>query len=766
MSDGHIKIDTKIDETGLDKGLGSVDKKLKDTEKVTGSTGKAFGAMALKMAGAAAAIKIVGDVVSDLSDAYKKQEKAETQLEAAAKNNPYLTDSSVVQLKAYTSELQGLSTTGDEELLPFMASLAAAGRTQDEIMQIMSASLDMAASGAFSLDGAVRNLNKSYGGLSGELGESIPEIKALTSEQLKNGAATKLMAERYKGIAAETAKATGTQEQLNNAIGDLKEEFGAGFEKGIAPIRMFFTELIGGWAAAKKEKREYDEQSSAARSGGKTTEYGATGAAQNIQDEIGLLESRIATEKRDIVQLERYGVNVEKYNQGIREKIDLLKQERDNMKGAAITARYKGEEEDKEAARLAKQKKANTDLADYIAQATAARDKAIQAIQLKAQAEGVEADEMAILDANMSAYVSLISESNGLVTTSSAIAKDWLGVVQEQGAAIKDKNRLLEESAKLQDQLDAAMSAISSVDDRAESVKMQEHLANLDELYRQTITNEQVTMDDKIRIQNEYATARKELEKGITKAEEEENSKRFENMLSIVNDFASQYQTTMASISELGTQMIEDEAAIKTAKIEEQYENGEISAEEYEASLEKINKDAAEKQYKLDMWSWSADLLSGIANTALGATNALAQGGPYLGPALAAMITAAGLAQVATIVANKPTPPSFATGGVMGGISLTGDKNLALMNSKERVLTAQQNAGFERLVDYATGGGSGANIQIYNNASNDVNAKAQVTEDGIKVVINRTVAKSMADGKYNTSYRTMQNNFNGVRLNN
>jgi hypothetical protein len=763
MGDSYVKIGTKLDETGVDKGLVSLDKKLKTAGKATDGTGKAFGAMALKMAGAAAAIKIVGDVVSDLSDAYKKQEKAETQLEAAAKNNPYLTDSSVVQLKAYASELQGLSTTGDEELLPFMASLAAAGRTQDEIMQIMSASLDMAASGAFSLDGAVRNLNKSYGGLSGELGESIPEIKALTSEQLKNGAATKLMAERYKGIAAETAKATGTQEQLNNAIGDLKEEFGAGFEKGIAPIRLFFTELIGGWASAKRATREYEEQTTAARSGGKATEYGATGAAQEILETISLLDSQIAKTRQAKAELELAGVDVKKYNADLERRIALLKQEYDAMKSAAITARYKGEEEDKEAARLAKQKTDNKALSDYIAQATAARDKAIQAIQLKAQAEGVEADEMAILDANMSAYVSLISESNGLVTTSSAIAKDWLGIVQEQGAAIKDKNRLLEESAKLQDQLDAAMSAISSVDDRAESVKMTEQLANLDELYRQTITNEQVTMDDKIRIQNEYATARKKLEKGITKAEEEENAKRIENMLSIVNDFASQYQTTMASISELGTQMIEDEAAIKTAEIEEQYENGEISAEEYEAALEKIDKEAAEKQYKLDMWSWSADLLSGIANTALGATNALAQGGPYLGPALAAMITAAGLAQVATIVANKPVPPSYATGGIVPGTSYTGDKVPALVNSGEMILNASQQ---RNLFDKINSGGGGANVNVYNNAANDVNAKATVTEDGIKVVINRTVAKSMADGKYNTSYRTMQNNFNGVRLNN
>ena len=49
-----------------------------------------------------------------------------------------------------------------------------------------------------------------------------------------------------------------------------------------------------------------------------------------------------------------------------------------------------------------------------------------------------------------------------------------------------------------------------------------------------------------------------------------------------------------------------------------------------------------------------------LINTYLAATRALAEGGPYLGPILAAIITAAGMAQVANIYATEP-------GGAMGG---------------------------------------------------------------------------------------------------
>src|SRR5690606_39190259 len=102
----------------------------------------------------AVAAKAAAAVIKDLTDAYKKQEKAETQLEAAARNNPLLSTASVKALKDYASELQGITVYGDEELIPFMAQLASAGRSQQEIMDIMSAAVNVAASGTMDLGSA------------------------------------------------------------------------------------------------------------------------------------------------------------------------------------------------------------------------------------------------------------------------------------------------------------------------------------------------------------------------------------------------------------------------------------------------------------------------------------------------------------------------------------------------------------------------------------------------------------------------------------
>jgi hypothetical protein len=202
-------------------------------------------------------IKKANEAIKETTDLYKIQATAEKQLEVAAKNNPYLNETSVVQLKAYASELQGISTVGDEQLIPMMAQLAAAGRTQAEIQDIMSAALDVSASGMMSLDAAVTALNKTYSGTTGQLGNQISAIKNLTKEELQSGKAVEIIAQQFKGMAKETAELTGTSEQLANAIGDYKELLGETFEGAFAPMRKWFTEVITKHNNAKKAAREH-----------------------------------------------------------------------------------------------------------------------------------------------------------------------------------------------------------------------------------------------------------------------------------------------------------------------------------------------------------------------------------------------------------------------------------------------------------------------------------------------------------------------------
>lgn len=778
MADGSIRIDTKIDQTGLDKGLKDVDSKLKDGTKTTGGFSKGLIGAGVAAAGAAVALKKAVEVVKDLAEAYKVQARAETQLEQAAKNNPYLTPSSVQALKDYAGELQAISTTGDEELLPFMAQLATAGRTQDEIMQIMAVSLDIAASGSMSLESAVRNLNKSFGGFSGELGETVPEVKALTTEELKQGGAVKILADRYKGMAAEVAKNTGTAEQLKSSFGDLKEELGAPFERAMGPIRTFFKGIIDGWANALKAKREY-EDSKAANEAGEGTVVTLQKQVDAEKEKLLANQNQLAAATKIASQedatLRRMGLSRAQADATLKAAQDRVKasqdviakleQEQRIMAEAEASAQKTAEATAKASEEQAKLNERNKTAAEMIEANTKARNQALEALRLQAIAEGRQVENAEILAIYQKSYVDLISQSNGLISENNQASKSILattltlletekGITSEKEAQEKADERLAE--------LQAALKEIQAEITGSDVIRKQ--MAELENYYAAVVNNERLTADEKTAITTEYAEKKAILEKQITDIEKAEQQARIDSYFEAVNSFANQYASIMASITRMATEGIEARAKLDIAALEKQYAAGEISAEQYEKKLQKIEKESAEKKYKLAMWEWTSQILTAVSNTALGATKALAQGG-VLGLVTAALVTLAGGAQLATIIANKPIKPSFATGGIVPGTSYTGDRVEALVNSGEMILNAAQQ---KRMFDSLNRGGSmgGSSVKVYNSAANDVSVKPQITEEGVTLMIRKTVAKDMADGRFNGSFKTMQSGLNGTRYTN
>lgn len=154
---------------------------------------------------------------------------ANTQLQAEAKLLTALKGREDVQkrLMAQASELQSRSLFGDEAIIEQQAYLAALGLSEQQISATIEAAAQLSAALGIDLTSAVKNLAKTYGGMTGELGESIPALKSLTKEQLMAGEAIKYVNENYKGF-AETAAATGAGPlvQFKNKLGDLAEKVG------------------------------------------------------------------------------------------------------------------------------------------------------------------------------------------------------------------------------------------------------------------------------------------------------------------------------------------------------------------------------------------------------------------------------------------------------------------------------------------------------------------------------------------------------------
>ena len=120
------------------------------------------------------------------------QQQAEQRLLTALKGRSDIQQ----RLIAEAGELQSRSTLGDEAIIGQQAYLASLGMTEEQIGRVIEASAQLSYATGMTLDSAVKNLAKTYGGLTGELGESIPKLKELTTEHLKNGEAVDFIIEK------------------------------------------------------------------------------------------------------------------------------------------------------------------------------------------------------------------------------------------------------------------------------------------------------------------------------------------------------------------------------------------------------------------------------------------------------------------------------------------------------------------------------------------------------------------------------------------
>ena len=792
-----IKFDaeTKEAESGINKLASDINKfsknnqqSLKGLGRLTNSVkglAKSFAPATIAIGATIAALKKVNEVVQETTTLYKAQANAEKQLEVAARNNPYLDSTSVAQLKAYASQLQSISTVGDEQLLPMMAQLASAGRTQSEIQDIMSAALDVSASGMMSLDSAVTALNKTYSGTAGQLGNQISQIKKLTKEELESGKAVEIVAQKFKGMAEETAKATGSSEQLKNAIADYKEEIGASFEKNLSPMRKFFTELISGWASAKKAKREYEEAAEQNETGQGTVDSLSKEIAQlekkseELYDKIFALKD--PDKRKERIQMSRGFITDKQLDQELEalqnqrkaneELLRLRRQQKKETELAEAAAKKAAEEQAKaDEEEAAKVEEANK----LLERRNKLREDYAEALR-KTQAEianrrnlgeeiSAEAEAQELLNVATSHYIAMYSDAAfDRSQTKTGIwegEKEHLAFIDELAAQIPVEKKVVEKSKSHVEELIDAWQK-----EKEETLEMQKEL--LDE-YMAYLKSKGKLTDEEIALKQKLENAQKNIDEEILKQQKEAQQKQKDNIASMVSDIADyveQFADITGQITALARENNEQETQEELAEISKQYTDGLISYEEYCEKKKEIARKAAREEYKLKMWEWSASLIQATANIAEGVAKAIAQGG-VAGIITGALVAASGAIQIATITANKPKAPSFATGGIVQGTSYSGDRVRANVNSGEMILNAQQQANLWKAANSSHGMGATVNmpVTIENNASDKVNANAQVSPDGLRVIINQIVSSEMERGTYTQSMHIAQSRENGIGI--
>lgn len=227
-------------ELDLDTEKGS--RKLDNFEKTISSKGKKAGDQLedgffkrtlkgfslINVAAVAAGAAIAGIFAArKFVDAANKQEDAVNKLNASLARIGEFSSESSRSLQDFASEIQRTTVFGDEAIISQLALAQGFGATAAQSKEIVAAATDLSAALGIDLTAATRNIAKTLGGLTGELGEVIPELKSFTAEQLKSGAAIDIIREKFRGLAqSEIRTFSGATAQLSNSFGDLQEQLG------------------------------------------------------------------------------------------------------------------------------------------------------------------------------------------------------------------------------------------------------------------------------------------------------------------------------------------------------------------------------------------------------------------------------------------------------------------------------------------------------------------------------------------------------------
>ena len=369
MASEDYSVGTKVtaDVSNFEKGMNKAEKSLKGfSDKLANSIDRLgkkglIGSIAnvtIAMKGLTGSLSTVikfaqemGKAINECTEAYKGQVIAERALDTAIANNPFITGSSSKALKEFASEMQKVSNYGDEQLIPMMTNLVSLGRTESEVMQIMSVAMDMSAGMGISLDTAITQLNATLNGSIGRLGQQNAELKGLTEEELRQGKAIEILGEKFKGLSSATAD---TSKQLQNIKGDFKEALGqftlpssemwnkfwAGFyERGIEILKQFDAYLDSqtfGKNLAKDIEKNYKSLA------------GTSGGVRYLRDAFNVVTDV------ELSAMEQYLSGLRKLNANQQQMLTAIRNEKEARKFVA-------EEQDRFAKKKAEQAKAEAD---------------------------------------------------------------------------------------------------------------------------------------------------------------------------------------------------------------------------------------------------------------------------------------------------------------------------------------------------------------------------------------------------------------------
>lgn len=294
--------------------------------------------------------------------------------------------------------------------------------------------------------------------------------------------------------------------------------------------------------------------------------------------------------------------------------------------------------------------------------------------------------------------------------------------------------------------------------------KERQKLAKLDEFRKQNALKEGEYEATKTQIALDADAQRNELLQKQT----EERMKQQESADAYIAQLQASFEGEAAELDR--------QYAIKQQKLDEFHKKGLVSEEDYQNAKAELQEQKNQQSLEMDLQTWdkiagniasaskestalykAASITQAIISTYLGATKALAEGGPILGPILAATTVALGMANVAKIRSAREQGGTLAAGQA-STIAERNKPEVIMPASASRVRTAEQ---MRQIMGENSGKSSPTSINIVNQTTGRIDDVQQQQDDEgrITLLIREVVSGDLQDSnsKISQSRRVTRN---------
>lgn len=660
-----------------------------------GLTGK-LTAAALAVEAIKIATKALINVTKASIEAFAAQELAERKLEQQTGGN-------IDANKEFASSIQEVTTVGDEAVLQLQQMGLAMGVAEENIEDASKGAIGLSKAFGIDLNTAMKLVANATSGNTSALTRYIPELKTVKSETERMAIVQKKMAEGFDLAKAEADTFTGRMKQLKNAQGDVLESVGrivSVFGKDFVENSLKATEAMNGFLN--------NSQGIAKAAGGfEVFKAVVSDISKNVFGELkkslGLIlkpfKGLFNGIKINIDAFSVIGKAVEGLSIGLRILIKIqtfvIKLFSDVQAVVLQTARVLAEFVRAliDPTKWGDAKKQIESLKDSFLELTAGTITNIKdmVIETKKEFENFSTNAEKAADKYSKIWKDkteeVKKELEGAGKDIPEIIGDWGDEINKETKDDLDKNKVT-----WQNWADGIMNIVTqtmSIIQEARDNFFDSQFNSLSE----SLDSEQAKIDE---------AAQREIEaRGVQQATKQEM---------IAQD-----------IEALRERLAEEDDAQEQARIRDEIREKQKESARIQILLnankekEKAAKKAAQKEKKLKEQQVKENKAFAIANVWINAAQAVMgfwaayAGIPFAGPIIAGVLTAGALT-LAGVQTGLIASQGFEEGGVIPGNSLTGDRVAIRANSAERVLTAEQNRGFEEMVF----GGGGGDIVIQN----------------------------------------------------